>query len=333
MRAVGADDQVGLHHGAVGQRGADPGLVRLERGYPRAEAVLGHVPGGLVEHVGQITAQDLECRDDPVAVERLDRHLRTPRAVGSHPGDAALKQAPLGHRGQQAHSGDHLATRAAQVDRLPARAHTRCRLDDDHPIAVAGQPVGQGRSGDSGAADQHRLLHHGESLWLSQHWLLGWPHGGHRPAHRPQRHGGGSGGGRGGDRWLPVPVAGGPGAFGGQTQHPGDHRRPDAGAPMVSRCQTARRTTAQPGPPAAAQRVLRVALLGIQHVHAIARRPHHRALLAPDGVPVHRGGTHRIHAGAPLSDVGHHAARPGLPDLVVGEVAPGPHRRHQPGRP
>jgi hypothetical protein len=59
---------------------------------------------GLIQHVDQITAQDLQLRHHPVAVERFDRHLRATAAVGADPRDAALVQRAVDHLIEQTHA-------------------------------------------------------------------------------------------------------------------------------------------------------------------------------------------------------------------------------------
>src|ERR1700752_3570747 len=64
--------------------------------------VTGHPPrsraaGRSVQHVGDITATDLESTDQPVAVECLDWRLRAPGTVGLEPRGAGPVQAAIEH--------------------------------------------------------------------------------------------------------------------------------------------------------------------------------------------------------------------------------------------
>jgi len=86
------NDEVRLQGRPVGQGGLDPVVGLVELLDPGVEPVLDGVLGGLMEHVDQIAAQDLQFRHDAVAVERLDGHFRPTAAVRADPCDAALCQ-------------------------------------------------------------------------------------------------------------------------------------------------------------------------------------------------------------------------------------------------
>ncbi|GAA2841567.1 hypothetical protein GCM10020220_033170 [Nonomuraea rubra] len=61
----------------------------------------------------------------------------------------------LADRVEDAHAGQDLQLgRAAEVDRLAARADVGGALDDGGVVAVAGQPVGQGGAGYACAGDE-----------------------------------------------------------------------------------------------------------------------------------------------------------------------------------
>jgi hypothetical protein len=92
MRAVGPDYQVGARRRAVGQRGPDGTIGLVQFRDPGAEPVVGVGGGGLVQHVGQVAAQDLELADQAVPVECVDGHLGATGPVRLHPRDPTLFQ-------------------------------------------------------------------------------------------------------------------------------------------------------------------------------------------------------------------------------------------------
>jgi hypothetical protein len=79
VQPVGADHQLEALPVAAGEGDVDPIHVLDELGDPVAEDVLDAVAGVVVQHLRQVSAQDLDLRDVPVAVvlvraERL-QHL------------------------------------------------------------------------------------------------------------------------------------------------------------------------------------------------------------------------------------------------------------------
>ena len=160
MRPVRADDQVGACSRSVGERHVDTGVVLGQAVDARVEPILGSVFGGLVEHVDEVAAEDLQLGHRPVAVECIDGHLGAAAAIGAHPGDAALEQRAALHPVEQTHPLDHVGARAAQVDRLPARPNSVGEFGNRHAIAILRQPEGQSRAGDPGADDQNSRLCH-----------------------------------------------------------------------------------------------------------------------------------------------------------------------------
>lgn len=160
MRAVGPDHQAGADRAAIRQRRHDIVVVLFQRRNALPETVF-HVPGGgLVEDIDEIAAQDLEFTDHAVAVECADRHLRAPPPLGGHPRNSPLIQTAFPHPVHQAHPLDHGPPGTAQVDGLAAQTKIRCDLDNDDPISIPGEPVGQGGSTDPGSADQDCRLRH-----------------------------------------------------------------------------------------------------------------------------------------------------------------------------
>lgn len=143
MRTVSADHEVRTHPSPVGQGGLHAITALTQVGYPGVETVFGAVLGGLVEHIHQVAAQDLQLRHHAVAVERRHRHLGAAAAVGSHPRRATLFEGPVTHLLDQSHPLDHVSARAPEVDGLPTRSDSRSNLDDDHPVASAAEPEGK----------------------------------------------------------------------------------------------------------------------------------------------------------------------------------------------
>jgi hypothetical protein len=161
MRAVGADNEIRPQSRAVDQCDVDTVVTLVERGDVGVEAVFDGVLGGLVQHVDQVAAKDLELGDETVAVESGHRHFGTTAAVGPHPGHTGLLECMRAHLRHQAHALDDVTAGAAQVDGLAAGTDPCRDLDDDDAIAVLGQPEGERGSGDACAADQDGGLGHG----------------------------------------------------------------------------------------------------------------------------------------------------------------------------
>jgi hypothetical protein len=97
VRSVRTHYEVRQERRAVGERDADGVVGLFECGDARVEAVLDAVLGVLVQHVDEVAAQDLQLRHHAVAVECLDRHLRSTAAVDANPGNAPLAHRTVGH--------------------------------------------------------------------------------------------------------------------------------------------------------------------------------------------------------------------------------------------
>lgn len=113
VRPVGPHDQARAHLRPIGQRRLHSVGGLLQPRNARAESGVGGFGRGLIGHVSQIAAQNLQFADDAVAVERLYRHLGTAAAVRLDPRDAALLEAACPHLIHQAHAFDHTAAGAA----------------------------------------------------------------------------------------------------------------------------------------------------------------------------------------------------------------------------
>jgi hypothetical protein len=113
MRAVGADYEIGAQRSAVREGDVDAVVVSLERRNTCVEAIFDGVLRGLVQHVDEVAAKDLQLGHQPVAVEGGDRHLGAAAAVGRHPGNAVLFEGAVSHLRREAHALDDLATGAA----------------------------------------------------------------------------------------------------------------------------------------------------------------------------------------------------------------------------
>jgi hypothetical protein len=154
VRAVRADDEVELAHGAVGE--GDPPVVQPR--HPGAEQVL-DVRGGVQQHLCQVAAQDLQLADDPVPAQVRHGHLGEVSPGRVDVGDALLVQAPLAHGVHQPHPFDDRPARPAQVDGLSARPRRRRALDDGHVESVSVHPEGRRGPRDAGAGDQNAACH------------------------------------------------------------------------------------------------------------------------------------------------------------------------------
>jgi hypothetical protein len=79
VQPVGADHQVEPPLEPAGEADVDAVSVLAQRLDAVAEQVLGGVLGGGVEDLGQVPAQDLDLRDQPVAVELVGAQRATRR--------------------------------------------------------------------------------------------------------------------------------------------------------------------------------------------------------------------------------------------------------------
>jgi hypothetical protein len=154
MGTIATDDQISRHRRSVAQCCLDTVVVLAEILDAGVEAIVGLVVGRLIEHIDQITAQDLQLGDQPVAVERRHRHLRSAAPIGFDPGHATLIERTLAHLLDQAHVLDHVAAGASQVDGLSAGPNPISELNDSYAISALVEPEGKCRPCDSCSADQ-----------------------------------------------------------------------------------------------------------------------------------------------------------------------------------
>ena len=125
VQPVRPDHQVEAPPGAAREGHVDAVRVLGELGDPVAEDVLDTVPGVVVEHPGQVPAQDLDLRDVPVApvvvravsLQHVPGHVDGVRASGLGAGRA--------HGRVQPHPPDDLSGHPACVHRRYAEMITR----------------------------------------------------------------------------------------------------------------------------------------------------------------------------------------------------------------
>ena len=155
VQPVRPDHQVEAPPAAAREDHVDPVRVLGELSDLVAEDVLDTVAGVVVEHPGQVPAQDLDLRDVPVAavvvravgLQHLPGHVHGVRASGLGAGRA--------HGRVQPHPPDDLSGHPACVHRLPTGTQLGCPLHHGHPGAPPAQPVGQGRPRDARPRHQH----------------------------------------------------------------------------------------------------------------------------------------------------------------------------------
>lgn len=155
VQSVRADHQVeGAAHAAV-EDDVHGVPVVVERRDRVVEEELDPVPQRGVEHVGQITAPDLEIdpRRSPGQLLGLQRTDRLPRGV--HEGDPLTVDVRLAQRRKQAHAGHGLASRTAYVDGVAAPADGGGLLDDGDLEAVPVEPVRERGARDTCSGDQN----------------------------------------------------------------------------------------------------------------------------------------------------------------------------------
>ena len=155
VQPVRPDHQVEAPPVAAREGHVDPVRVLGELGDPVAEDVLDTVPGVVVEHPGQVPAQDLDLRDVPVAavvvravgLQHVPVHVHGVRASGLGAGRA--------HRRVQPHPPDDLLGHPARVHRLPTGTQPGGPLHHGHLGPPPAQPVGQRGPRDARPRHQH----------------------------------------------------------------------------------------------------------------------------------------------------------------------------------
>ena len=176
VQPVGADHQVEAPPVAAREGDVDPVRVLGELGDPVAEDVLDAVAGVVVQHLGQVSAQDLDLRDVPVAavVVRAEGLQHVPVRV--HRVRAGGVGAGRAHRRVEPHPPDDLLGHPARVHRLPTGTQPGRLLHHGHLGTPPAQPVGQRGPRDHRLPTRPqpgRLLHHGHlgtpsgSQWAS----------------------------------------------------------------------------------------------------------------------------------------------------------------------
>ena len=143
VQPVGADHQVEAPPVAAREGDVDPVRVLGELGDPVAEDVLDAVAGVVVQHLGEVSAQDLDLRDVPVAVVVLRAEGLQHVPVRVHRVGAGRVGARRAHRGVEPHPPDDLLGHPARVHRLATRAQPGCLLHHGHLGTPPVQPVGQ----------------------------------------------------------------------------------------------------------------------------------------------------------------------------------------------
>ena len=155
VQPIRPDHQVEAPPVAAGEGHVDPVRVLGELGDPVAEEVLDAVAGVVVEHPGQVPAQDLDLRDVPVAavvvraegLQHVPVHVHGVRASGLGAGRANGRVHP--------HPPDDVSGHPARVHRLPTRTQLGCPLDHGHLGPPPVQPVGQRWPRDARSRHQH----------------------------------------------------------------------------------------------------------------------------------------------------------------------------------
>ena len=149
VQPVGADHELEAPPVAAREGDVDPVRVLGELGDPVAEDVLDAVAGVVVQHLGEVSAQDLDLRDVPVAVVVVRAEGLQHVPVGVHRVRTRRVGAGRAHLGIEAHPSDDLLGHAPRVHRLPARPQPGRLLHHGHLGTPAVQPVGQRRSRDA----------------------------------------------------------------------------------------------------------------------------------------------------------------------------------------
>jgi hypothetical protein len=169
VQPVRPDHQVEPSPAAPGEDDVDPVGVLGELGDPVAEDVLDVVAGVLVEHPGQISAQDLDLRDVPVAAVVVGAERLQHGAVRIHGVRARGVGAGRPHRRIQPHQADDLLGHPARVHRLPAGAQPGCPLHHGDLGTPPVQPVGQRGPRDARPRHQHPDPAHSTPVRPVQH--------------------------------------------------------------------------------------------------------------------------------------------------------------------
>ncbi len=151
MQPVGADHELEAPPVAAREGHVDAFGILGEFGDPVAEDVLDVVAGVVVEHLGEVAAQDLDLGDVAVAavVFRAEglQHVAV-RVDGVRAGGVGAGRP---HRGVEPHPPDDLLGHPARVHRLPTRTQSGRLLDHGHLGTPSMQPVGQRRARDARA--------------------------------------------------------------------------------------------------------------------------------------------------------------------------------------
>jgi hypothetical protein len=155
VQPVGPDHQVEAPPVAAREGHVDPVRVLGEFGDPVAEDVLDAVAGVVVEHPGQVPAQDLDVRDEPVATVVVGtgglQHLPV-RVYGVRAGGVGARRA---YRRVQSHAPDDLLGHPARVHRLPTGTQLGGPLHHGHLGPPPTQPVSQRGPRDARPRHQH----------------------------------------------------------------------------------------------------------------------------------------------------------------------------------
>ena len=160
VQPVGADHQVEAPPVAAREGDVYPVRVLGELGDPVAEDVLDIVAGVVVQHLGEVSAQDLYLRDVPVAavVLRAERLQHLPVRV--HRVGAGGVGADCAHLGIEAHPPDDLPGHPAGIHGLTTRTQPGCQLHHGHLGTPSAQPVGQRGTRDARSRHQHPDVAH-----------------------------------------------------------------------------------------------------------------------------------------------------------------------------
>ncbi len=164
VQPVRPDHQVEAPPVAAREGHVDPVRVLGELGDPVAEDVLDTVAGVVVEHLGQVPAQDLDLRDVPVAavVVRAEGLQHVPvRVHGVRAGGLGAGRA---YRRVQPHPPDDLLGHPARVHRLPTGTQPGGPLHHGHLGPPPAQPVSQRGPRDARPRHQHPDTAHGSTF-------------------------------------------------------------------------------------------------------------------------------------------------------------------------
>ena len=155
VQPVGPDHQVEAPPVAAGEGHVDPVRVLGELGDPVAEDVLDSVAGVVVQHLGQVPAQDLDLRDVAVAAVVVGAVGLQDVPVRVHHVRARGVGAGRAHRRVQTHPTDDLLGHPARVHRLPAGTQPGGLLHHGHLGPLPVQPVSQRGPRDARPRHQH----------------------------------------------------------------------------------------------------------------------------------------------------------------------------------